>query len=195
MTSFLFLVETIQCKQFRSISPHNSKNFLHFLLPFLNLHQILNILKKNMTFIGYVFPKLRTPKHVLTNMSKKSRLRWPLDRQHGKRAATLIQSQRQLLCHIHWSLWKLIPWKTSILVTSKVLRLFVNTLTADDKYSLLSRGNSTQTIQIHLSQKQETFSKSFWTFFKIYIKVWTFSKKRDPHGLCISEITDPETRG
>ena len=28
-------------------------------------------------------------------MSKKSRLRGPLDRQHGKRAETLFQSQRQ----------------------------------------------------------------------------------------------------
>ena len=61
-------------------------------------------------------------------------------------------------------------------MTCKVLRLFVNTLTADDKYSLLSRGNSTQTIQIHLSQKQETFSQSFCTFFKSTLNFEHFQK-------------------
>ena len=34
-----------------------------------------------------------------------------------------------------------------------MLRLFVNTLTADDKCSLLNRDDLTQTIQILLSQK------------------------------------------
>ena len=40
----------------------------------------------------------------------------------------------------------------------KVLRLFVNTQTADDKYSLLNRDNLTQPIQMQLSQEQKTFS-------------------------------------
>ena len=34
-------------------------------------------------------------------MSKKSPLRSPLDRQHGKRLETPIQSQRQHLYHVH----------------------------------------------------------------------------------------------
>ena len=40
----------------------------------------------------------------------------------------------------------------------KTLRLFRNTLTADDKYSLINRDILMQPIQMHLSQKQETFS-------------------------------------
>ena len=40
----------------------------------------------------------------------------------------------------------------------KILRLFVNTLTADDKHYLLNRDNLTQPIQMQLSQKQKTFS-------------------------------------
>ena len=39
-----------------------------------------------------------------------------------------------------------------------MLRLFVNTLTADDKYSPLNRDNLMQPIQILLSQKQQAFS-------------------------------------
>ena len=52
----------------------------------------------------------------------------------------------------------------SLLVLCKILRLFVNTLTADDKYSLLNRDNLTQPIQILLSQKQKTFSQFFSAF-------------------------------
>ena len=52
-----------------------------------------------------------------------------------------------------------------MLVLCKILRLFVNKLTADGKYSLLNRGNLTQRIQILLSQKEIlflNFSVRFW---------------------------------
>ena len=48
-----------------------------------------------------------------------------------------------------------------MLVLCKILSLFVNTLTDDDKYSLLYRDNLTQQIQILLSQKPKTFSQLF----------------------------------
>ena len=44
-----------------------------------------------------------------------------------------------------------------MLMLWKSLRLFVNTLTDDDKYCLLYRDNLTQTIQILLSQKEKIF--------------------------------------
>ena len=53
-----------------------------------------------------------------------------------------------------------------MLVLRKVLRLFVNLLTEDGKYSLLYRDNLTQPIQILLSQKQKTFSRFFSAFLK-----------------------------
>ena len=46
-----------------------------------------------------------------------------------------------------------------MLVLCKILGLFVNTLTDDDKYSLLYRDNLTQQIQILLSAKRKTFSE------------------------------------
>ena len=39
--------------------------FLNILLHFINLDLILNIFKKNMTFIALVFLDLRTPKNVV----------------------------------------------------------------------------------------------------------------------------------
>ena len=52
----------------------------------------------------------------------------------------------------------------SLLVTCKVLRLFVNTFTPDDNYSVLSRDNLMQPIQMRLSQKQKNFLNYFVDF-------------------------------
>ena len=59
----------------------------------------------------------------------------------------------------------------------KILRPFVNTLTEDDKYCLLYKDNLTQPIQIHLSQKQKTFSDFFSAFLKSTLNFEHFQKK------------------
>ena len=46
----------------------------------------------------------------------------------------------------------------SVLVIDKILRLLVNTLTADDKHYMLNRNNLAQPIQTQLSEKQNIFS-------------------------------------
>ena len=43
----------------------------------------------------------------------------------------------------------------------KIVRLFVNTLAADEKHYLLNRDNLTQPTQMQLSQKQKDFSQFF----------------------------------
>ena len=62
----------------------------------------------------------------------------------------------------------------------KILRLFANTLTVDDKHYLLNRDNLTQSIPVQLYQKQRQFSEFFSSISKIYMKVETFPKKRSP---------------
>ena len=47
--------------------------------------------QKKRTFIAYIIPKLPTTKNLLRQMSKSSRFREPVDRQHGKWAEALIQ--------------------------------------------------------------------------------------------------------
>ena len=95
MTSFLFLTENIWRNQFASNYLKNEKLFLNYFLHFRNLHEILNICNKKMSFIADLFAKLRTPKNVPRYMSKKSRSKGPFDRQHGKRVQTLLQSGSQ----------------------------------------------------------------------------------------------------
>ena len=49
----------------------------------------------------------------------------------------------------------------------QILGLFVNPLSADNKYSLLSRDNLQQHIQIQLSQKQKRISDFFLHFLNL----------------------------
>ena len=64
----------------------------------------------------------------------------------------------------------------------KILRLFVKTLTVDEKHYLLTRDNLTQTIQIQLSQKQKTFFEFFFAFVKSILHFKHLSEKDDPHS-------------
>ena len=77
-------------------------------------------------------------------------------------------------------------------VLHKILRLLFNTLTDDDRYSLLYIDNSMQPIQILLSYKQNTFSE-FWSAFLRSTLNFEHSRKKDhPHSRCISQITVSE---
>ena len=73
-----------------------------------------------------------------------------------------------------------------------MLSLFVNTLTADDKYSRSILQNFSQLFQTPLSQKQ----KSFWAFLIALVKcAWNlenFQKKDEYPSLIIFEIIDFE---
>ena len=79
-----------------------------------------------------------------------------------------------------------------MLVLCIILGLFVNTLTDDDKYSLLYRDNLTQQIQILLSQKPETFSEICSEILKPTLNFEHFQKKDDPHSRCSFQITVSE---
>ena len=79
-----------------------------------------------------------------------------------------------------------------MLVLCKLLRLLVNTLTDDEKYSLLYRENLMQPLQILLSEKRKTFSEFFSAFLKSTLNFEQIQKKDDPHSRCISQITVSE---
>ena len=72
---------------------------------------------------------------------------------------------------------KVIELQKSLLDTSKFFRPFLNTLTADDKSSLISGDKWMQTIQMHLSQKQNIFSGFFSPFFESALNFKHFQKK------------------
>ena len=72
---------------------------------------------------------------------------------------------------------KVIELERVPLMEMENLTTFVNTLTADDMYSLLNRGNLTQYIQIHLSEKQINFSQLLCAFLKSALNFEHLTKK------------------
>ena len=86
-------------------------------------------------------------------------------------------------------------WKKSPSVWYEILRLFVNALTPDDKYSGSNMQNLPQQFQPLLSQKQKTFSGFLIAFLKCAWNLDHFQKKDEYPSLIISEIIDAERRG
>ena len=89
---------------------------------------------------------------------------------------------------------KVIELQKSLLDTWMFFRLFLTTLTADDKNSHISKDKWKQTIKMNLSQKPKIFPKNVSAFFESALNFEHFQKKDDPDRLCISEITDHERR-
>ena len=85
--------------------------------------------------------------------------------------------------------------KKSALVWYEILRLFVKTLTADDKHSSSNMENLHQQFQTLLSQKQKTFSGFLIAFLKYAWNLENFPKKDEYPSVIISEIIDAEKRG
>ena len=128
-------------------------------------------------------------------MSKKYHFRGYFGERQGEREQALLKSGWQDLYHSHWSLLKQLGLKKSLLLICKVLKAFVNALSAPNKYSLRNKNNLTQPIQRQLCEKQETFCLFFFfAFLKCTLNFKHFPKKEDTHSSCILEITDSEKR-
>ena len=79
-------------------------------------------------------------------------------------------------------------WKKTGLLWSKIVRLFANTLTADDKYSCRNTQNFLQQIQTLLYQKLKTLSGFFIAFLKCAWNLEQLEKKDECPSRIISEI-------
>ena len=60
--------------------------------------------------------------------------------------------------------------------------MFLNILSADDKYSLLKRDNLRQAIQVQLSQKRKKSSQFLAAFLKSRLSFEDFRKNDPPHS-------------
>ena len=82
----------------------------------------------------------------------------------------------------------------SLLLISENLALFVNKVTADDKYSLCNSETLQQPFQMQLSKKQKLFSELLALFLKRTSNFEHFEKKNDgAYRLCIFGIMDCES--
>ena len=83
----------------------------------------------------------------------------------------------------------------SALVRSKILGLFVNTLTAEFMYSRRNMQTFTQQFQTPLSLKENTFSGFFIAFLKSTWNGEHFQTKGESSSLSNSEIIDSKRGG
>ena len=81
----------------------------------------------------------------------------------------------------------------SALVTSEILRLFLNTLTPDDKYSRRNIQIFWQQVQTALSQKAKTLCGFFIAFLKCAWNLEHSDTKEKYSSLIITEIITSET--
>ena len=70
----------------------------------------------------------------------------------------------------------------SPLVLGEILRVFVNTLTADGKYPVQECQNLQLPIEMQLSEKRKSFSKFFVPFLESTSNFNHFEKKDDCHS-------------
>ena len=80
----------------------------------------------------------------------------------------------------------------SALVTSEIFRLFVNTLTPDDKYSRRNMQIFWQQLQTSLSQKGKTLCRFLIVFLKCEWNLQHSGKKEEYPSLIITEIIASE---
>ena len=147
----------------------------HHFMPFWNLHEMENIFEKkgessSLSISEIIDSKrggyLSAWKALLEQLSVINLLT-------GSKHCLNLHGDYYLI--FPW-VWDKLSWKKSALVRSKILGLFVNTLTAEHVFS-------SQYADFHanrwtpLSLKQKTFS-GFFILTEIYMKWRTFSKKR-----------------
>ena len=128
------------------------------------------------------------PIEVATETSRRSSFRTPF----GNQRVNGFQKPLKIEKHHYYPFFPWIPGKVSskntALLWSKILRLFANTLTADDKYSCRNMQNFLQQLPTLLSEKRITFSGFFIPFLKCAWNLKYFEKKNEFPSLIISQI-------
>ena len=73
---------------------------------------------------------------------------------------------------------KVVALEKVFLIIHKILRLFLNRLTVDDKHYLFNTDNLAQPIHMVLNKKEKTFSQFFSPFLKSISNLKHLPKKR-----------------
>ena len=134
-------------------------------------------------------------KDSATYTSKRSCLRTPFANERVNGFQRVLKSARNHYYPLFWSIRGKLSCQKSVLVWLEILRLFVQTLTADDKHSGRNMQNLPKQFQTPLSYKQKTFSGFFIAFLKCAWNLEHFQKEDEYPSVIFSEIIDAEKRG
>ena len=126
-----------------------------------------------------VFPKLETVKTFVRPLSKKRRLRTRFDSQHLRAFQILAKSPWERFYDVFSSFSGKLIFKISPIVLGEILKVFVNTLIAADKYAVHDGDNLRLPIQMQWSEKRKNFSEFFVPFLESTSNFKHFQKKDD----------------
>ena len=158
------------------------KLFSQFFFPFLQSTWNFKRFEKMIIVIANVFPKFQIVKNLVTPLSKKCSFRTRFDSQLVKASQILAKSRWEQIYHVFPSFSGNLIWKISPLVIGEVLEVFVNALTADDKYPDQDCKNLLLPIQMQLSEKPKTFSEFFVPFLESTSNFKQFEAKDNRHS-------------
>ena len=175
------------CNILKTFSEHFAQ-LVQFISTFRNLERKIFLLLS-------IFSKLPNVKRTVTPMFKYHRVIAPFYGQHVKRSKTLVKCPWKYFYKTCLLLWSKLTWETSLLLIFELLRVFIETLTADHRYSLCYIWNLQVLHQIQWSKKRTTFPQFFFPFLKSSSHSKHFEKKDDIHSQCFSEIKDCQRYG
>ena len=116
-------------------------------------------------------------------MFKKSRVWRLIYSQPVKVSKTLLKSAWQYFCRVFWSVWNKMSLKKSLSVVSETLRLFVNILTPDDKYTLSVKASvSGNQFKCKYRQIEKYFLNLFLHFPNLHKILDTLKEKMNLRG-------------
>ena len=161
MTSIPVAICRFSYNKFKRFYLKSESLFVDFWLYFWNVHGIYNVLKNTKSILAQLLPKLLHPKEMLTEASKRSCFSTPFGNQRVNGFETLLMSAQHQYFPLFRQIRDKLSWKKSALVTFEIFRLFVNTLSPDDKYSRRKMQIFWQQLQTLLSQEEKTFRGFF----------------------------------
>ena len=151
--------------------------------------------EKKVSILAWLFLKLLTAKELVTEKSKRSCFWIPFGNQRVNGFQTLLKSARHHYFRTFAWIRDKLSSKKPVLVWSEILRLFVNTLTADGKYFCRNMQNFQKQLQTPLCQKENNFSGIFFDFLNFVWNLQHFEKKSEYPSLIISEIIHSQRVG
>ena len=144
--------------------------------------------KKGWVSLPNYFRTLLFRKEVATETSRRSVFKTPFDNQRVNGLQTPLKVARHHYYPFFPWISDKLSWKKTALLWSKILRLFANTLTADDKNPCRNMKNFLQQLQTLLSEKLKTFSRFVIAFLKCAWNLEDFEKKDECPSLISSEV-------
>ena len=129
---------------------------------------------------------------MFTEASKRSYFSTPFRNQRVNEFETLLKSARHDYFPIFPRIRDKLSLKKSSLVISEIFRLFVNTLTPNDKYSRRNMQIFWQQLHTSLSQKGKTFCRFLIVFLKCAWNLTRSEKQKEYPSLIIAEIVASE---